>query len=177
MREIACSMFRTHNAMQTAFKRRNIINGSEILLRFPQNRRMIAICVCLGLFQRWKTCALSCTSKMEWNERLNVVNISNGWEISLYYRQNRRTVAICEVLGLFLRWKSCALSSTSKMEWNERSNVVNISNAWGISLNYRKNRRMIAICVFLDMFRNAKSRAPCSARIMQWKQRLNFETS
>ena len=43
------------NSVKRAFKRRNISSGIEIELNLLQNRRMIAICVCLGLFRRWIT--------------------------------------------------------------------------------------------------------------------------
>ena len=55
-----------------AFKRRNITNGKEITLNCRQNRRMIAICVFLGLFRRWKSYVLRSACKMESKERLNV---------------------------------------------------------------------------------------------------------
>ena len=45
----------THNAVQSAFKRRNISNGREITLNFRRNRRIIAIYGYLGLFRRWGT--------------------------------------------------------------------------------------------------------------------------
>ena len=54
----ACTTFCTHNAVKISFKRRNISSGREIELNLLQNRRMFAICVCLGLFRRWITRAL-----------------------------------------------------------------------------------------------------------------------
>ena len=54
----ACTTFCTHNAVQRAFKRRNILNGKEISLNFLQNRRVIEIFVYVGLFRRWKVLAL-----------------------------------------------------------------------------------------------------------------------
>ena len=86
-------------------------------------------------------------------------------------------IAICVRLGMFRSAQSRAPCSARIMQWKQRLNVVNISNGWEISLNYRKNRRMIAICVFLGMFRSAKSRAPCSARIIPWKERLSRNIS
>ena len=56
--ENACTPFCTHNAVKIAFKLRNVSNGREIELNLLQNRRMIVICVCLGLVRRWKTRAL-----------------------------------------------------------------------------------------------------------------------
>ena len=46
------------NSAKRAFKCRNISNGTVIELNLLQNRRMIAICVCLGLFRSWMTRAL-----------------------------------------------------------------------------------------------------------------------
>ena len=53
-----CTTFCTHNAVKGAFERRNNTNGKEMTLNFGQYRRMIAICVCLSLFQRWEKRAL-----------------------------------------------------------------------------------------------------------------------
>ena len=56
--ENACTTFCTLNAVKVAIKRRNILNGREITYSYRQNRRIIAICVCLSLFRRWRTRAL-----------------------------------------------------------------------------------------------------------------------
>ena len=56
--ENASTTFCTYNAVKTSFKRRNISNGREIELNLLQNRRMIVICICLGLFRRWITSGL-----------------------------------------------------------------------------------------------------------------------
>ena len=56
--ENVCTTFGTHDAVKRAFKLRNILNGREITISYRQNRRIIAICVCLGLFRQWKTRAL-----------------------------------------------------------------------------------------------------------------------
>ena len=69
--EIACTTFGTHDAVKRAFKRRNILNGREITYSYRQNRRIIAICVCLGLFRQWKTRALRSACIMQLKERLN----------------------------------------------------------------------------------------------------------
>ena len=58
--------------MKRAFERGITSNGLEISLNFFHNRRMIAICVFLGLFRRWKTRELRFACKMERKERLNV---------------------------------------------------------------------------------------------------------
>ena len=56
--ENASTTFCTYNLVKKAFERRNISNGREIELNLLQNRRMIAICVCLGSFRSWITRAL-----------------------------------------------------------------------------------------------------------------------
>ena len=62
--ENACTTFGTHDAAKRAFKRRNILNGREIMYSYRQNRRIIAICVCLSLFRRWRARAL----RSAWSE-------------------------------------------------------------------------------------------------------------
>ena len=131
--ETAWNTFRAHNAMKRAFNRRNISNGREISLNYRQNRRMIAICVFLRMFRCAKSRAPCSARIMQWKQRFNVVYISNGWEISLNYRKNRRMIAVYGHLGLFRRWKTRALRSACKMERNERLNVE-ISQTGG---NYR----------------------------------------
>ena len=70
--ESAYTTFCTHNAEKIAFKRRNITNWIEITFNLRQNRRMIAICVCVGLFRRGQTRALRSARTMQCKERLNV---------------------------------------------------------------------------------------------------------
>ena len=53
----------------------------------------------------------------------------------------------------------------------------NISNGREITHNCHQNRWIIAIFVCFGSFRRWKTRALRSARIMQWKERLNDETS
>ena len=48
--ESVCTTFCMQNGVKFAFKRRNILNGSEITHNFRQNRRMKAIYESLGLF-------------------------------------------------------------------------------------------------------------------------------
>ena len=138
---------------------------------------MIVICVFLGMFRTAKSRAPCSARIMQWKQRLNVVNISNGWEISLNYRKNRRMIAICVCLFFFRRLKTRTLRSACKMKWNERINDDNISNWRDITHNFEKNRRMIAICVRLVSCRRWKSRELRSARLMQWKEHLNVEIS
>ena len=66
--------------MKRAFKRGIISNRIKISLNFRQNRRMIAICVFLGIFRHWKTRALRSACKMEWKERLKVETSQTGKE-------------------------------------------------------------------------------------------------
>ena len=56
--ENVCTTFGTHDAVKVAFKGRNILSGREITYSYRQNRRIIAICVCLGLYRQCKTRAL-----------------------------------------------------------------------------------------------------------------------
>ena len=121
--EIAWTTFRTHNAMKRAFKRWNISNGREIWLNYRKNRRMIAICVRLVSSRRWKSRELRSAPIKQWKQRLNVVNISNGWEISLNYRENRRMIAICVCLVFLRRWKTRTLRSARIMQWKVHLNV------------------------------------------------------
>ena len=65
MMENACTAFCTHNAVKTAYKHRNIFNWREMTHNFRQNRRIIAICVCLSFFRRWRTRALSSARTMQ----------------------------------------------------------------------------------------------------------------
>ena len=119
----ACTTFRTHNATKWAFKRRNILSGREISIIFRQNRWMIVICVLLGLSRRWESRELRSAPIMQWKRAFKRRNISNGREMSINFRQNRRMIAIYGCLGLFRRWKTRALRSACKMEWNDRLNV------------------------------------------------------
>ena len=61
-----------HNVVQGAFKRRNMLNGKEISLNFLQNRRIIAIFVCLGLFLRRAAHALRSSRIMQLKQRSNI---------------------------------------------------------------------------------------------------------
>ena len=109
--------------MKRAFKRRNISNGRGITHNFQRNRRMIVICVRLVSSRRWKSRELRSAPIMQWKRAFKLRNISNATEISINFRQNRRMVEIYGCLGLFRRWKTRALRSACKMEWNERLNV------------------------------------------------------
>ena len=68
----ACTTFCTHNAVKRAIKRRNISNGREVSLNFLQNRRIIAVCVYLGLCRRRKTRALRSACITQGKVPLNV---------------------------------------------------------------------------------------------------------
>ena len=97
--------FRTHNAVEGAFKRRNISNGREITIYFRLNQRMIAICGVPGLTS---TLENACTALHKHNavkRALKRRNISNGRETRLHFRQNRRVIAICGVSVLVLTLK------------------------------------------------------------------------
>ena len=138
---------------------------------------MKAICESLGLFWRWKAYALPSACKMEWNLRLNV-EVSLTWEKYrlIFYK-------IYELLQFEFLWAcfnagrvECTTFCTHnavKRAFKRRS----ISNGREISLNFLQNRRIIAIWVYLGLFRPWKTRALRSDRIMQWKEHLNVEIS
>ena len=155
----------------------NISNGREITHNFEKDQRMIAICVRLVSSRRWKSHELRSARIMQSKQRLNVVNISNGWEISLNYRKNRWMIAICVCLVFFRRWKTRTLRSARIMQWKRVFKLRNISNGRGITHNFQRNRRMIVICARLGLSRRWKSRELRSARIMQRNERLNIEIS
>ena len=114
--ENTCTPFCTHNAVKIAFKLRSISYGRVITHNYCQNRRTIAICLCLGCFDvAEQSDTTSCTHnavKRAFKRR----NILNGREITYSYRQNRRTIAIYVCLGLFRRWKSRALRPARIMQ-------------------------------------------------------------
>ena len=83
--ENACTTFCTHNAVQRAFKRRNILNGKEISLNFLQNRRVIDIFVYLGLFRQWKVLALGSACITQCKVRLNVAISRTGEKYSIIF--------------------------------------------------------------------------------------------
>ena len=60
------------NGVIVAFKRGNILNGSEITRNFCENQQMIAILVFPGLIRRLKTYSLRSACKMVRKGRLNV---------------------------------------------------------------------------------------------------------
>ena len=63
--ENVCTTFCMQNGVKFAFQRRNILNGREITYNYRQIRRMIAICVSLGAFRRYRTYALCSACKRE----------------------------------------------------------------------------------------------------------------
>ena len=155
----------------------DISNGREITHNFEKKTKndcdLHASGLASTLETAWNTFRAHNAMKRAFNRR----NISNGREISLNYRQNRRMIAICVFLRMFRCAKSRAPCSARIIQWKQRFNVVYISNEWEISLNYRKNRGMIAICVRLVSSRRWKSRELRSARIMLWKEHLIVEIS
>ena len=106
-----------------------------------KKRRMIAICVRMVSSRRWESRELCSARIKQWKQRLNVVKISNGWEILLNDRKNRRMIAICVCLVFFRRWETRTLRSACKMKYNERVNDVNISNGREITHNIEKKSK------------------------------------
>ena len=83
--ENTCTTFCTHNAVKRAFKRRSISNGREISINFLQNRRIIAVCVYLGLLRRRKTRALRSACITQCKVRLNVEISRTGEKYRLVF--------------------------------------------------------------------------------------------
>ena len=102
--EQACTTFCMHKAMQSAFKRRSILNGREISIHFLQNRRIIRVCVYLGLFQTTENACTTFGTHNAVQSAFKRRRISKGKENSLNFLQNQRIIAICVYLGLFRRW-------------------------------------------------------------------------
>ena len=170
--ENACTPFCTHNAVKIAFKLRNFSNGREITHNFRQNRPMVAICVCLGVFRRWETRGLRSARIMQWKYRLNDEISQTGEKLRIIVVKIDELLLFACVRVCFVDRKRvpCVLHAV-RGALKRRS----ISNGREITHNYCQNRRTIAICVCLGLFRRRKSRALRSARIMQLKDRLNAE--
>ena len=173
----ACTTFCTHEAVQNEFKRLNISNGREISLNFLQNRRNIAVCVYLGLFRLWKRRALRSALMTQCKVRLNVEESQRGEKYRLiFYKIDELLQFACIWACFDVGGQVCptfCTHNTEKRAFKRRS----ISNGREISLNFLQNRWIIAICVYLGLLRRRKTRAQRSARIMQWKERLNVEVS
>ena len=118
--ENACTMFGTLDAVKRAFKRRNILNGREITYSYRQNRRVIAFCVCLSLFRRWRTralrsaCSERCveTSKYLKRERINATLLSES--------TNDCDLRVCGLVSTLQN--SHALRPARIMQWEGRLN-------------------------------------------------------
>ena len=152
--ENACTTFCTHNAVKRAFKRWNIWNGRAITLNFRQNRRIIAVCVYLGLFRRRTTRALGSASITQSKVRLNV---EISWTVEKYrlifYKIDELLQFACICACIDAGREACTRLCTHdavKNVFKHRS----ISNGREISLNFLQNLRIIAIWVYLVLFRS-----------------------
>ena len=150
--ENACTTFGTHNAVQSAFKRRSISNGREISINFLQNRR-IAVCVYLGLFRRRKTRALRSARITQCKVRLNVEISRTGEKYRLIFYIIDELVQFACIWACFdVIGQACTtfcLHNAVQSAFKRR----NISNGVEISLNFLQNRRIITICVYLGLLR------------------------
>ena len=72
--------------MKRAFKRGITSNERVTSLNLRQNRRMVAICVFLGLFRRWKSSALRCAMHNAVKIAFKRRNVSSGIEITIHLR-------------------------------------------------------------------------------------------
>ena len=127
---------------------------------------MNAICVYLGLFRRWKPHALHSTSIMQ----------EKGVKTSKYIKWERNKSSFSSKSGN--ECELCVSGIVSTLETAcaafHKYNAVkrafkrrNISNGREIKLNFRQNRQMITICVYMRLFRRWKPRALHSTSIMQ----------
>ena len=153
MTENACTTFGTHNAVQSAFKRRNISNGWEISLNFLRNRRIIAVCVYLGLFRRRKRRALRSACITQCKVRLSVEVSLTGEKYRLIFYKiyellQFEFICTCIDAGREACTTLCTHDAVKNV-FKHRS----VSNGREISLNFLQNRRIIAICVSLGLFR------------------------
>ena len=176
--ENACTTFCTHNAVKIAFLQRSISNGREISLNFLQNRRIIAICVSLGLFRRWTSGVVLRSARItQWKELLVVEVSQTGEKYRLIFYKIDELLQLANIWACFHAGAQvCTTICTHngvKRAFKRRS----ISNGREISLNFQQNRRTIVNYVCLDLLRRWKGRALRSARITQCKVRWNFEIS
>ena len=145
--EITCTTFGTLNAVKRAFKRRSISNGREISLNFLQNRRIIAVCVYLGLLRQRKTRALRSASITQCKVRLNVKISRTGEKYCLIsYKIDELLQFACIWACFDVGGQACTTfctHNTVKRAFKRRC----ISNGREISLNFVQKRRIIAICV------------------------------
>lgn len=103
-------------------------------------------------------------------------NNTNGYEITLRSRQNRRKILFCELLGLPRRCRKHTLHSASN-DVKRALNRRNIPNRNEITLSFGQNRRIIAFCELLALFRRWRRRALLSVCSVERKQRLNVKIS
>ena len=146
------------------------------MLIFRQNRRMIAICLCLGLFRRWKTSALRFARILEFDESLNVETSQTGekWRLKFTISAYDCDFHVSELVStLEIAWTTLRTHNAVKAAFKRR----NITNGRETTLIFRHNLRMIAICVCLGLHRCWKTRVPRRACKDEWKERLNVEIS
>ena len=147
-------MFWTNNAVIRAFKRRSISNGREISLNLLQNRRIIATSVYLGSFRRWKTRVLRSARMMQWKVCLNVEISQTGEKYRLiFYKIDELLQFACICACIDAGREAC----TRLWSHDAVTNVFkhrSISNGREVSLNFLQNLRIIAIWVYLVLFRS-----------------------
>ena len=149
----------------------------DISHNIRQNRRMIAICVCLGLFWRCSTgmhyvLHVKC-SEMSVQTSKYLKRVWNNAQFSTKSTQD------CDlrVSGLDSTMENACTTFCVHVGVRRVFKRRNTWNGREITLNFRQNRGMIAICVCLGLLRRWRTGALRSARIMQGKDRLNVEIS
>ena len=163
--------------MKRAFKRRNISHGREISLNFLQNGRIIAICVYLDLFRRWKWRALRSALMTQCKVRLNVEISRTGGKYSLISYKIDELLQFACIWACFDAVREACTTFCTHDAVQGAFKRRRISKGREISLNFLQYRRIIAICVYLGLFRRRQTRALRWERITQWKERLNVEVS
>ena len=149
----ACTTFCKHNTVERAFKRRNISNGREISLNFLHNRRIIAICVYLGLFRWRKTRALRSARIKQYKVRLNVEISRTGEKYRLISYKIDELMQFASIWACFdVGGQACTTFGTHNTV-KRAFKLRNISNGREMSLNFLQNRWIVTVCVYLGLFR------------------------
>ena len=144
------------NSVKRAFKRRNISSGREIELNLLQNRQMISICVCLGLFRRWRTRALRSARIMHWKSVRTSKYLKRERNIAQFASKstNDCDLRVCWLVStLDNAWTTVCTYNAVKKAFKRRK----IWNLRDITHNFRQNRPMVAICVCVGLFRRWKT--------------------
>ena len=104
-------------------------------------------------------------------------SISNGREISLNFTTKSTNYCNLSVSGLVSTTENACTTFWTNNAVKRAFKRRSISNGRAISLNFRQNWRIIAVCVYLGWFRRRTTCALGSPSITQCKVRLIVEVS